>query len=142
MIQGRDLMLFLDGKSTAFALDCVLNVSVEPIEKTSKTNGRFKSFKAGMIAWDVSSSNIVADTDKGVTFYTLLRAMLDKKTFDVTFAIKAETDDTVPTGGWTPDSSTTMITGKAFITSLSETAQTDDNVTFTMTLQGTDELTL
>lgn len=139
MIEGKDLMLFVNGKSIAMAVDCTFNLSVEAIEDTSKTNGIYRSYRAGSVEWNVQSNNIVTNSGEGVSLLPLLRLAVAKTIVDVAFTIKAENTDTVPEGGWTP-SADGIITGKAFITSISETATNGDVATFTISLQGTDDL--
>ena len=141
MIEGKDLMLFVNGKSIAMAVDCTFNLSVEAVENTSKINGNYKSYIPNMIDWNITSNNIVTNSGEGVSLLSLLRLAVAKTIVDVAFTIKAENTDTVPEGGWTPRADG-LIKGKAFITSISETATNGDVATFAISLQGTDELTI
>ena len=63
IINGGDLMLFIDGKSIAFATNHTLSISAETAETSSKDTGGMWVAKAiRKISWTMSTENLYAET--------------------------------------------------------------------------------
>ena len=69
VINGGDLMLFIDGKSIAFATSHKLSINVETVETTSKdSGGKWVSKAARKISWNCSTENLYSNDGEGMTF--------------------------------------------------------------------------
>ncbi len=141
VINGGDLMAFVDGKSIGFATSHTLTINLATAETTSKdSGGKWQSSEARLLSWTVDSENLMSNDAEGVTYDTLFNTMTARTSVTLKFAVKAETADTVPDGGWTPK--TTYRTGSAYITALTLNAPNGDNATFTVSFTGSGPLTV
>ena len=69
VINGGDLMLFIDGKSIAFATSHKLSINVETVETTSKdSGGKWVAKAARKISWNCSTENLYSNDGEGMTF--------------------------------------------------------------------------
>lgn len=139
VIKGRDMMLFINGKSIAFATSHSLSISQDTTETTSKdSGGKWVSSQAGKISWECQSENLMSNDGEGVGFEQLFDIMTAQTPIDVVFALeknyKTKADE-VTKGGWVP-STTGTYTGKVIITSLECSAPNEDNATFSATFTG------
>lgn len=129
VIQGEDIILLVDEKTTLHATTHTLKVDLELKElRTKDTNGKEKS--PGDISWSVDGDGLVVIDDSVENAHTsedILGIVLSKKIVDV--VIKS------PMAGLTKTYS-----GKAFITSFSLGAPAGDNVTYSYSLTGSGNL--
>lgn len=133
-------MVFLGGKSIAFATSHTLTVNLATSETTSKdSGGKWADSEARLLSWTIDSENLMSNDGEGVTYDDLFDHMTKRETVELKFALKKETADTVPTGGWTPG--TAYRTGKALITALTLNAANGENSTFTVSFTGKGPLT-
>lgn len=139
VIKGRDLMLFINGKSIAFATSHSLSISQDTTETTSKdSGGKWTSAQAGKMSWEMQSENLMSNDGEGVGFEQLFDMMTAQQPIDAVFALEKNYKnkaDEVTKGGWIP-STTGTYSGKVLITSLDCSAPNEDNVTFTVSLTG------
>jgi len=143
VINGSDLMLFIGGKSVAYATSHSLDISNETSEVSNKdTGGRWATSKVTRTSWTVSTENLYALQGEGTTFQDLFELLHEE--VEIVFALesgyKNKPTTGVPTGGWTAIASP-KYTGKAVLTSLSISAPDADNATFTAELTGVGPLT-
>jgi len=129
VIQGEDIILLVDNKTTLHATTHSLKVDLELKElRTKDTNGKEKS--PGDISWSVDGDGLVV-IDPGVasahTPEDVLGIVLSKKLVDV--IVKS------PLAGLTK-----KYTGKAYITSFSLGAPAGDNATYSYSLTGSGNL--
>ena len=69
VIKGSDLMLFVEGKSIAYATNHTLTISADTKETSSKdSGGKWQTSEVGILSWTCSSENLYADEAAGVTF--------------------------------------------------------------------------
>lgn len=141
VINGSDLMLFVGGKSIAYATTCKITLSADTTDTSSKdvdagwTNKQIKK-----LSWTLSSENLNSDDGEGVTYDDLFALMVAKAAIVIVFAAKTtSTDNNAPVDGWVPKANTGY-TGNALLTSLEKTAPDNDNSTFTVSLDGTGKL--
>jgi len=147
IVNGSDLMVFVGGKSIAYATSHSLSISADTTSTSSKTKddvtGAWQTAKVTAFSWSVSAESLFSiDTTAGKTYEELFTAMTSGTAVTISFAIKTDAT-TVPSGGWTPSSATgdIVLTGSAFITSLSLSAPDDENASFSVEFAGTGELT-
>lgn len=144
---GGDLMLFLGKKTLAYATSHKLTINVETTEITSKDNGggKWKASTAKKMSWTVSSDNLYLEkgdsTKNQNAFGDLFDLMTARQPIEIVFAKTNETEaDEIPEEGWTK-AATGTYAGKAIITSLDANANSGDNATYTVSLEGVGALT-
>lgn len=144
VINGGDLMLFIDGKSIAFATSHKLSINVETVETTSKdSGGKWVSKAARKISWNCSTENLYSNNGEGLKFSDLFDKATDREPIEAVFCLEKDSaakKDEVPTGGWLP-STTGTYSGKVIITNLEANAPNGDNATFTASFEGVGALT-
>lgn len=145
VINGGDLMLFIDGESVAFATSHKLSINVETVETTSKdSGGKWVSKSGRKISWNCSTENLYSNDGAGMTFDQLFDKLVARTEIDAVFCLKKEDVDAVPADGWTAtDAATTnpVYSGKVIITALEANAPNGDNATFTASFEGVGALT-
>ena len=140
-VQGGELMLFLNGKSIAFATNHELNIDTDTSDFSCKDEGDcgWSNEEIDMLNWSVTSDNVFALNGEGNTYEDLFDLMLERTPIDAVFNKKSEDGCNVPTGGWT-SSNDKPYKGKVIITDLSLTAQHGEYATFSATFMGYGEL--
>jgi len=136
-------MLFVDGKSIAYATNHTLEISGETKDTSNKDEGggSWKSEEVGILSWSATSENLYSYDGEGNNYADLFDAMVAKTPISAVFCLRNEADSvtTVPTGGWTV--SVPKYTGNVVITSLSLNAPNGEYATFTANFSGVGALT-
>ena len=144
VINGGDLMLFIGGKSIAFATSHKLGINVETVETSSKDNGgKWTSKAARKMSWNCSTENLYSITGKGTSFDQLFDMLVARTPVEAVFCLEKDYQskaDEAPEGGWQPITTGTY-KGKVIITSLEANAPNGDNATFTASFEGVGALT-
>lgn len=145
LIRGENLMVFMEGKSIAFATSHTLEISLDTREISTKYNGgKWSEVEAGIISWTMSSENLVGNPGEGKGYDDLVDAMIARRTVDVVFALEGDSTnfddgklDAVRdgSGGWTPKTGNGR-KGKALITSVSLNAPNGEYATMSISLTG------
>ena len=140
-IKGQELMLFLGGKSIAYATSHTLEISAETADTSNKDEGGgdWASSEISKLSWTASSENLFSADGKGASYDTLFDYMVKKTPIDAVFGLKSETAIDVPTTGWTA-AATGVYTGKVVITSLSLNAPNGEYATYSAQFTGVGEL--
>ncbi|MEI3541163.1 MAG: phage tail tube protein [Alistipes onderdonkii] len=129
VIQGEDIILLVDEKTTLHATTHTLKVDLELKElRTKDTNGKEKA--PGDISWSVDGDGLVVIDESIQNTHTpedVLGIVLSKKLVDV--VIKS------PLTGLSK-----LYTGKAYITTFSLGAPAGDNATYSYSLTGSGNL--
>ena len=125
-VEGKDLMLFLDGKTVALATSCTLNVSRNMDEASSKDDGSWRTVTPGDAQWDISADALFSpdgeDSNNQVAFADLFASLVDGKELTAVFTIANNASSNgLPDGGWLPQS-TGGYTGKCYVNSSSISA--------------------
>ena len=106
VINGGDLMLFIDGKSIAFATSHKLSINVETVETTSKdSGGKWVAKAARKISWNCSTENLYSNDGEGMTFDQLFDKLTARTPIKAVFCLEKDYStkkDEVPEGGWLP----------------------------------------
>lgn len=128
-------MLFVNGKSIAYATSHTLTVGAETVDSSNKDEGGggWASSDVNQLNWSASSENIMGDGE-GNTYETLLALMIAKQPIDLVFASKSGNASNVPTGGW--DAGSVYASGKALITNLVANAPNGESATTTVDFTG------
>lgn len=139
IIQGQDFHLFTTTGATsgvtgytvlACATSCKLTLSGELQDITNKDSGLFVEKAPKRFSWNASSDNMfeVGNVTNG---YDMLFAKMIAKT-PVNVGFNTKTGSNMSAGAYV---------GKAYITSLDLNASDNDNVTFSVSLEGSGALT-
>ena len=131
IINGSDLMVFVDNKSIALATSHSLSISAETVDTSNKDvgGGDWSSSTVKKMSWECSTENLYSKD----AYKQLYDAMVKKTPVDIVFDLKEGTELQT---GWTPATGGTGYTGKAIITSLEANAPDGDNATFSATFTG------
>jgi predicted secreted protein len=63
ILQGKNLIILVNGSAIAAAKSCTLNIDCEKIKVSSPTDGQWEHVIAGMKSWSLSTSHLIkADT--------------------------------------------------------------------------------
>ncbi len=140
IVQGNDMMWFVNGKSIANATSHKLTISAETADTSNKdTGGDWDSQEIKKLSFEGSSENLFSVDGKGSGFDELFDLMIAKTPIDAIFSIeksaleKALTD--APEDGWTAPTSGGY-KGKVVITSLEINAPNGEKATFTVSFKG------
>jgi len=136
-IKGGDLMLFVDGKSIAYATSHTLSISGDTQDTSNKDEGggSWASSEVSILNWSATSDNLYSTDGEGNNFEDLFDIMIAKTPVQAVFCLKSQMNLTdVPTGGWS--TSTPNYTGNVVITSLEVNAPNGEYATFTAQFTG------
>lgn len=143
IVYGGDLMLFVGTGATktplAFSTSASLETTRDTREISSKDSGDWKDYLVGKMGWTCSTDGLVAFTLTGTTssIEDLYAYKVAGTLVNIAFGIKTGT-----TPSWTLDASNKYFSGTAYITSLSLSSGDNETSTYSISLQGTGELTL
>lgn len=137
-IVGKDVMVFIDGKTTALATSCSLSMTASTSEAASKDDGIWESSTVTKLGWEIRVEAFVAANKNG--YNDMKKAMKDRTPIEVVYGKASNaTDSGVPEDGWAaPESDYEK--GMAIITSLERNDPNGDNSSFSATLKGVGEL--
>lgn len=107
--KGGDLMLFVGGKSIAYATNHTLSISADTKETSTKdSGGLWQTSEVGMLSWSCSSENLIGDPMAGIGYEELFDMMVARKPITGVFALEGSSTDyaegklgAAPTSGWT-----------------------------------------
>lgn len=130
VVQGEDIIVLVDEKTTLHATSHTLKVDLEMKElRTKDTNGKEKA--PGDVTWSVDGDGLVVIDDSIENSHSsedVLALVLSKKLVDV--VVKS------PLTGLTK-----MYTGKAYLTTFSLSTPAGDNASYSYSLTGSGNLT-
>lgn len=135
-IRGGDMMLFVNGKSIAYATSHTLTISGDTQNTSNKDEGGgdWASNEVSTLSWTAQSENMYSIDGAGSNFDDLFDIMVAKTPVTATFSKKTETAVNVPEGGWT--ASKPDYEGKVVITSLELNAPNGEYATYTVQFTG------
>ncbi len=145
--KGGDLMLFVGGKSIAFATNHTLSISADTKETSTKdSGGLWQTSEVGMLSWSCSSENLMGNPMAGIGYDELFAMMMSRKPITGVFALEGNSTDyaegklgAAPTTGWTAKSGDGY-TGQMVITNLEMNAPNGENATMKVDFTGVGEL--
>ena len=148
VIKGGDLMLFVGGKSIAYATSHTLTISADTKETSSKdSGGKWQTSEVGVLSWTCSSENLCGDSEAGIGFDQLFEYMVARKPITGIFALEGDSTDyednkldSVPTNGWKAKAGDGY-TGQMIITNLEKNAPNGENATIKVDFTGVGALT-
>lgn len=149
-ISGSDLMVFVDGKSVAFATSHKLTVNVNMLENASKdhASGMWVGKIPQSKTWNMSTENLFAYDGEGKTLIDLFDVLTEGRAVDVVFTLNKKGTPvenliglSVTEGGWSPDDTVgdIQLVGKAFVQNIDINAPNGENATYSVQFEGTGE---
>ena len=137
-IVGKDIMVFIDGKTTALSTSCSLTKTASTSEAASKDDGIWESSVVTKLGWEIRVEALVADHEN--SYDEMNEAFKSRKQVEVVYGKASNaTDSGVPEEGWTAPT-TNYEKGTAIITSLERNDPNGDNSSFSATFKGVGEL--
>lgn len=135
-INGTDIKVFSSGTTdlVAFAQNCTLTITHNAREITNKGSAGFKELADGMREFTIEVDGLYAFTSgssaltNGADDLIQTNIIANRIKVDFIFGATATTSDV-------------SYSGSGFITSVSLTAGTEDNATYSITIDGTGSLT-
>lgn len=138
---GGSMMIFLEDEPMSFSTSAKLTVSLGTREISSKDSADWVSKSGTKFSWNMSSESLMNFGTTGNTHSldVLYTYMLAKTPVEVAFASSTGTSPS-----WTIDSGAgkKKFTGLAIITSLDMNASDLESGSYSITLEGTDALTM
>ena len=135
-LNGTDLGVYIGGTLVAYSTSATLNVNHSPRSTSNKEDGGWETAMEGYRNWDVSCDALYAWLDpagsaiSNETLSELFTSYITTRaSFTLTFGVTSST-----TGD-------TKYTGTAWLTSASLSAPNEDTATFSVSFQGSGELT-
>nr|DAV01275.1 MAG TPA: tail tube protein [Caudoviricetes sp.] len=130
------MMLFVNGKSIAYATSHTLTISGDTQDTSNKDEGggNWSANEVSTLSWTAQSENMYSIDGAGSNFDDLFDIMVAKTPVTATFSKKTETAVDVPEGGWT--ASKPDYEGKVVITSLELNAPNGEYATYTVQFTG------
>lgn len=142
IIKGRDLMLFNNDKSIAYATNHTISITANTADVSSKDHGVYGGTEVVSFSWEIQSENLYTEAAYNELFDAMIAGASGTK-LTVKFGLKSESGDGTVVDGdhpnWTPKESG-YYTGECYITSLQANAANGENATFSVTLQGVGKL--
>ena len=132
--RGNEMMIFLEGKSLALATAHTLTVSADTVDISTKDHGYWKASDVGNMSFEVTSENLYVDDD----FNMLFDAMLQKTPLTLVWGKAKDYNENGLDDSddyWDAPLSD-YYTGQAVLTSLTQNANTGENVTYSATFTG------
>ena len=146
-ILGKKLMLFVkDGENyttIAYATNHTFTTSASTVSVASKDDadiasgaGKWDSQDLDMFSWSISAENLFAYEGNGMTCDKVMELYLAGTLLDVKFGMAENSTTGAPTEGWGEETSSKMLSGKCYITSLDINASNEGRATMSITLTG------
>lgn len=140
VLDGKDFMIFVNGKATALATSHKLTISAETSDAASKDDGMWDEAVVSKMSWEASTEALVAADEGAESFDAVFDLMLKKEPVTLVMGVAGNiTNDGLPEGGWSAPTKN-YYTGQAIITSLDRTDSKGSNASFSASFRGVGKL--
>ena len=140
VVQGRELMFFINGKAISCATSHSLIISAETTDAASKDDGKWKKKKVTKFDWNGKCDSLVSADADANSYDAMFDAMIAGEPVQIVSGRPSNiSDDGVPEGGWTAPT-TNYYKGEALITSLERNDPDNENSTMSVTFDGSGKL--
>lgn len=140
VLDGKDFMIFVNGKATALATSHKLTISAETSDAASKDDGMWDEAVVSKMSWEASTEALVAADETSESFDAVFDLMLKKEPVTLVMGVAGNiTNDGLPEGGWTVPTKN-YYTGQAIITSIDRTDSKGSNASFSASFRGVGKL--
>ena len=135
-LNGTDLGVYIGGTLVAYSTSATLNINHSPRSTSNKEDGGWETAMEGYRNWDVSCDALYAWLDPA-------GSAISNETLSEIFTgyIHTRASFTLTFGVTTTTAGDTKYTGTAWLTSASLSAPNEDTSTFSVSFQGSGELT-
>tara|TARA_R110000824_G_scaffold143876_1_gene311649 strand:- start:12 stop:449 length:438 start_codon:yes stop_codon:yes gene_type:complete len=135
-LNGTDLGVYIGGTLVAYSTSATLNVNHSPRSTSNKEDGGWETAMEGYRNWDVSCDAMYAWLDPA-------GSAISNETLSEIFTsyITTRASFTLTFGVTSSSTGDTKYTGTAWLTSASLSAPNEDTSTFSVSFQGSGELT-
>lgn len=146
VLNGKDFMIFMNGKATALATSHKLTLSAETGDAASKDDGMWDESIITKMSWEASTEALVAaeEPTNADSFDALYDAFIAGEAVTLILGIPGNlTNDGVPDTGWSSPATKAnqkYYTGQALITSLERTDAKGSNSSLTASFKGLGKL--
>ena len=128
LINGTNLVIKIAGNPIMKATTASLEMSVDMPDATTKDSAGWAEFFAGVRSWTLSTDGLIDYASSGsVETDELVQLLIDRQAVAVTFSTSTAGD--------------MLLSGNAFITSISQTADMESPSGYSVSFQGTGTLT-
>jgi predicted secreted protein len=137
ILNGTEIKVYSTGTNNlvAFAQNCTLNVNHSPREITNKESGGYKEILEGLRDFSIDIDGAYAWTNAGGSALTDgIDDVLETNVLNARQAVTFIFGDTA-------SASDISYSGSGYITSVSITGGTEDTATYSLSIEGTGELT-
>jgi len=138
VVNGTDLLLSMNGAVVAHAKSHTISVSTDMRDTTSKSSAGWKEQAKGRFSWNAKVDGLVSYEAGLCNYSSLMTAMLAG--VEVTITSIDNTGGTIVGGLVTPLAGAAKYTGNAIITNVELSAGDGENVTFSVSFEGTGAL--
>nr|DAE93796.1 MAG TPA: major tail protein [Caudoviricetes sp.] len=139
-LNGKDLMLWIDGKVIALSTSCKINLVANTTDSATKDDGFWDASEIGSMSWSATNESVdSADKDRAndYVYDQLFDLFTAGQPVDITVGIPTNKDDKgVPEAGWTAPIKGTFYSGKAQITALDRDGTKGNNASVSVSLTG------
>lgn len=139
-MNGKDLMLWIDGKVIALSTSCKINLVANTTDSATKDDGFWDASEIGSMSWSATNESVdSADKDRAndYVYDQLFDLFTAGQPVDITVGIPTNKDDKgVPESGWTAPIKGTFYSGKAQITALDRDGTKGNNASVSISLTG------
>lgn len=140
VLDGKDFMIFVNGKATALATSHKLTISAETSDAASKDDGMWDEAVVSKMSWEASTEALVAADAGAESFDAVFELMMQKEPVTLVMGVASNiTNDGLPEGGWS-EPTKNYYTGQAIITSLDRTDSKGSNASFSASFRGVGKL--
>lgn len=141
VIEGQDLVLYIDVAGTPTPIAHSKTHTLEPVgevrERVSKDTGKWKSKVAGLLDWKATCEAL--DCYDGYSYKELFALFVARAPVTIQIAGRDAVDDN---DNWTAEAvGDTYFEGDAIIASLPRNLPNNEDAKFTISFEGTGELT-
>lgn len=140
VLDGKDFMIFVNGKATALATSHKLTISAETSDAASKDDGMWDEAVVSKMSWEASTEALVAADGTSESFDAVFDLMLQKEPVTLVMGVAGNiANDGLPEDGWSVPTKN-YYTGQAIITSLDRTDSKGSNASFSASFRGVGKL--
>lgn len=128
LINGTNLVIKINGNPIMKATTASIEMSVDMPDATTKDSAGWAEFFAGVRSWTMSTDGLIDyASSASVETDELVQMLIDRNALAVTFSTSTAGD--------------MLLSGNAYITSISQTADMESPSGFSVSFQGTGALT-
>lgn len=140
VLNGKDFMIFVEGKTTALATSHKLTLNAETSDAASKDDGMWDEAIVTKMSWEASTEALVSADEDVDSYDSMYDKFIAGEPVTIVSGIPVnKSNDGLPEGGWKAPTQK-YYTGKALITSLDRNDAKGSNSSMTVSFKGVGKL--